>query len=338
MKEAAYYSVLSAEARTLRCNLCPHRCFLTDGKTGICLARRNTGGVLYSLVHLRPVSAAIDPIEKKPLYHFCPGSHIFSSGPNGCTFKCRFCQNCEISQAVLSVREIPAAAFVKSILDSGTIGIAYTYSEPFVWFETIMEIGAIVREHGLVNVMVTNGFMEQKPLADLLTLVDAMNIDIKSMNPSFYRRLCKARLEPVLAACETVKKKCHLEITNLIIPGENDSEKDIRLLVDWIAANLGRDTPLHFSRYFPRYKMDAPPTPEATLLRAHDIARDKLDYVYLGNLDSDIGNDTRCPLCGTVLVQRNGYSISVNKSLKKDASTGKAACPSCNFKTNIILS
>ena len=251
MKEAAYYSAVSAEDKTLRCVLCPHHCFLTDGKTGICLARRNIGGILYSLVHLRPVSAAIDPIEKKPLYHFHPGSHIFSSGPNGCTFKCRFCQNCEISQTVLSVREIPSAAFVKSILDSGTIGIAYTYSEPFVWFETIMEIGAIVREHGLVNVMVTNGFMEQKPLADLLTLVDAMNIDIKSMNPAFYRRLCKARLEPVLAACETVKKKCHLEITNLIIPGENDSEKEIRLLVDWIAANLGRDTPLHFSQVLP---------------------------------------------------------------------------------------
>lgn len=337
MKEAAYYSVVSAEGKKLRCDLCPHRCLLTDGKTGICLARRNTGGILYSLVHLRPVSAAIDPIEKKPLYHFHPGTRIFSSGPNGCTFKCRFCQNCEISQTVLSVREISAAAFVKSILDSGTIGIAYTYSEPFVWFETIMEIGAVVREHGLANVMVTNGFMEQKPLADLLTLVDAMNIDIKSMNPAFYRRLCKARLEPVLAACETVKKKCHLEITNLLIPGENDSEKDICQLVDWVAANLGRDTPLHFSRYFPRYQMDAPPTPAATLLRAHAIAIRKLDYVYLGNMDSQIGSDTRCPSCGTVLVQRNGYSISVNKSLRKETSTGKASCPSCKRATNIIL-
>jgi pyruvate formate lyase activating enzyme len=337
MKKAAYYSVVSAEDKKLRCDLCPHRCLLTDGKTGICLARRNTGGILYSLVHLRPVSAAIDPIEKKPLYHFHPGTHIFSSGPNGCTFKCRFCQNCEISQTVLSVREIAAAAFVKSILDSGTIGIAYTYSEPFVWFETIMEIGAVVHEHDLVNVMVTNGFMEQKPLSDLLSLVDAMNIDIKSMNPAFYRRLCKARLEPVLAACETVKKKCHLEITNLLIPGENDSENDICQLVDWIAANLGRDTPLHFSRYFPRYRMDAPPTPAATLLRARELAIRKLDYVYLGNMDSQIGSDTRCPSCGTVLIRRNGYSISVNKSLRKDAAGKKASCPSCNRSTNIIL-
>ncbi|HMD68753.1 MAG TPA: hypothetical protein VKF42_07710, partial [Chitinivibrionales bacterium] len=138
-------------------------------------------------------------------------------------------------------------------------------------------------------------------------------------------------------ACETVKKKCHLEITNLLIPGENDSENDICQLVDWIAANLGRDTPLHFSRYFPRYRMDAPPTPAATLLRARELAIRKLDYVYLGNMDSQIGSDTRCPSCGTVLIRRNGYSISVNKSLRKDAAGKKASCPSCNRSTNIIL-
>jgi|WetSurMetagenome_2_1015567.scaffolds.fasta_scaffold01936_8 pyruvate formate lyase activating enzyme len=338
MKEAAYYSVVAPpERKTLRCVLCPHHCLLADGKTGICLARKNTDGVLYSLVYLRPVSAAVDPIEKKPLYHFHPGARIFSTGPNGCTFKCRFCQNCEISQEVLNVREVPRAAFVKSILDSGTIGIAYTYSEPFVWFETIMEIGAEMRARGLANVMVTNGFMEPEPLADLLTLVDAMNIDIKSMNPSFYRRVCKGRLEPVLAACATVKKKCHLEITNLVIPGENDSEEDIRRLSDWIAANLGRDTPLHFSRYFPRYQMHAPPTPKATLLRAYEIARDKLDYVYLGNADASVGSDTVCPSCKTMLIQRDGYSISLNESLKKDSTSSKVSCPSCHRELNIIL-
>jgi pyruvate formate lyase activating enzyme len=337
MKKADYFTVVPDAEKTVRCGLCPHHCLLTDGKTGICLARRNTGGVLYSLVYCRPVSAAVDPVEKKPLYHFFPGSSIFSSGPNGCTFKCQFCQNCEISQTIQPTREIPAAEFADSIINSGTIGIAYTYSEPFVWFETIMEVGAIVKEHGLKNVMVTNGFMEQKPLKDLLTLVDAMNIDIKSMNPGFYRRLCKATLAPVLAACETVKKRCHLEITNLLIPGENDSEKDIRELVDYIAVHLGKDTPLHFSRYFPRYRMRVSPTPHKSLVRAREIAREKLDYVYLGNVDPDEGSHTCCPSCNTVLVQRYGYSVSVNKDITKDPSSGAATCPVCTYRTNIII-
>jgi pyruvate formate lyase activating enzyme len=337
MKDAAYFTIVSPGTAKVRCDLCPHRCLLTDGKTGICLARRNIGGILRSLVYCRPVSTAIDPIEKKPLYHFFPGSRIFSTGPNGCTLKCLFCQNSEISQAVVPTREISAAALAEAIINSGTIGAAYTYSEPFVWFETIMEVGAIVREHGLKNVMVTNGFMEPKPLADLLTLVDAMNIDIKSMDPAFYRTLCKARLAPVLAACETAKKKCHLEITNLLIPGKNDSARDIRLLVEYVATNLGKDTPVHFSRYFPRYRMQAPPTPHKSLLLAYEIAREKLDFVYMGNVDSDVGNDTCCPSCGTVLIRRDGYSIFVNRNITQNPASGTAACPSCNYQTNIVI-
>jgi pyruvate formate lyase activating enzyme len=337
MKKADYFSVVSSAEKKVRCDLCPHLCLLTDGKTGICMMRKNEGGVLYTLTYCRPVSTAIDPIEKKPLYHFYPGSSIFSSGPNGCTFKCRFCQNSEISQMIQPTREIPAKTFADMIIKSGTLGIAYTYSEPYIWFETIMEVGKIVRENGLKNVMVTNGFMEPKPLKDLLTVVDAMNIDIKSINPGFYRKLCKARLEPVLKTCEEVKKNCHLEITNLLIPGENDSQRDIKGLVDYIVVNLGKDTPLHFSRYFPRYMMRVSSTPQESLLLAYEIAREKLDYVYLGNVDCNQESNTYCPSCRKLLIQRNGYSISFGTPLKKNPVANTALCPKCGFRTNIVI-
>jgi pyruvate formate lyase activating enzyme len=337
MKKAEYFTVVSAAEKKVRCGLCPHHCILKDGKTGICLARRNQGGVLYALSYCRPVSMAIDPVEKKPLYHYYPGSSIYSSGPNGCTFKCDFCQNCEISQEVLSPRELPAAKFAGEIIKSGTIGIAYTYSEPFIWYETIMEVGGIVRENGLKNVMVTNGFMEPEPLTNLLTIIDAMNIDIKSMSPHFYRTLCKGRLEPVLRTCEAVKKKCHLEITNLIIPEANDSEKDIKALVDYIALNLGKDTPLHFSRYFPRFKMQTHATHKKTLEMAYMLAKEKLEYVYLGNIDTEHGSHTYCPSCNEILISRYGYSISFPATLKKNPSTGCAICPICRWQTNIVV-
>jgi pyruvate formate lyase activating enzyme len=280
---------------------------------------------------------SIDPIEKKPLYHFFPGSGIFSSGPNGCTFKCQFCQNCEISQEILPVREIPAKDFADEVINSKTIGIAYTYTEPYIWFETIMEIGPIVKKRGLKNVMVTNGYMEPAPLADLLTVVDAMNIDIKSIRPAFYKKLCKAELEPVLRTCETVKKHCHLEITNLLIPGENDSPDDVRDLVAYVAENLGKDTPLHLSRYFPRFKMTSPPTPEKSLFDALEIARRDLQYVYVGNIQSSEASNTSCPVCHDVLVKRSGYSIEMAPGLKTKGSGNFALCPKCGVETNIII-
>jgi len=334
-KHAAYYHEKSAEA--LQCELCPHHCILIEGKRGICLTRQNIGHELISLNYLRPVSMNIDPIEKKPLYHFYPGSEIFSSGPNGCTFKCSFCQNCGISQDILPVKEIPAEDFVDAIVKSNTIGIAYTYTEPYIWFETIMEIGPVIKNRGLKNVMVTNGYMEPAPLEDLLTVVDAMNIDIKSMRPEFYSRLCKAELSPVLRTCETVKKHCHLEITNLLIPGENDAEADIRDFVKYIAENLGVDTPVHFSRYFPRYKMTAPPTDEKTLLGALEIARGSLQYVYAGNIQSDKGSNTFCPSCRKTLVKRRGYSVETAPGLKARGSDKTASCPHCGFEVHIVM-
>ena len=335
MKKASYYTVLNN--KTVRCELCPHHCVLTDGKRGLCLTRQNIGGELISLNYCRPVSSHVDPIEKKPLYHFYPGSEIFSSGPNGCTFKCIFCQNCEISEKIVPTMEISVSSFVKAIVESNTIGVAYTYSEPYIWFETIMEVGALVREHGLKNVMVTNGFMEPAPLSELLTVVDAMNIDIKSIRPDFYKRMCKATLEPVLRTCETVKKNCHLEITNLIIPGENDTEEDFRKLVDFIVLHLGKETPLHFSRYFPRNKATYPPTEETTLFRAWEIARERLEYVYVGNIDAGDKSNTYCPSCKEILIRRSGYSTKISEGVKAAAGKKTAACPACGFETNIVL-
>ncbi|MBD3391297.1 MAG: AmmeMemoRadiSam system radical SAM enzyme [Chitinivibrionales bacterium] len=333
MKTASYFTRL--DDHKVRCELCPHHCVIREGKRGFCLTRQNKDGILVSANYCRPVSTAVDPIEKKPLYHFRPGRTIFSTGPNGCTFKCSFCQNCEISQEILPTREVSAAKLARSIIDSRTIGAAYTYSEPYIWYETIMDVGSRVKEAGLCNVMVTNGYMEPAPLDDLLRIVDAMNIDIKSMNPDFYRRLCKGELQPVLRTCETVKKHAHLEITNLLITGENDSENEIRKLVSFIATNLGSDTPLHISRYFPRYKLAHPATAERSLLSAWELAREKLDFVYLGNTHARDKADTFCPSCGALLVTRSGYRTAVTRELARQPD-GSTRCGTCSRKIALV--
>jgi pyruvate formate lyase activating enzyme len=335
MKRASYFTPL--ENRAIRCDLCPHRCTIPENGRGICLTRENHGGTLFAANYCRPVSTAIDPIEKKPLYHFYPGSSIFSTGPNGCNFKCSFCQNHEISQQLLDVPEVKADRLLRAIAESGTLGVAYTYSEPLIWFETIMEIGPRVKELGLKNILVTNGFIEEAPLRELLPFVDAMNIDVKSMNPDFYRRICKGSLAPELRTCETAKKVgCHIEITNLLIPGENDKEEETVALARFIAESLGADTPLHISRYFPRYRMDHPPTPEQTLDRAWEVASERLDFVYLGNMRSGGKEDTRCSQCNEILVVRRGYETKVCPMLEKGVD-GKAKCGKCGRGINVLL-
>jgi pyruvate formate lyase activating enzyme len=335
-KEARYYAAESENR--VRCLLCPHHCRIAPGKYGICLTRGNEDGKLISYNYCRPAVAAIDPVEKKPLYHFCPGTSIYSMGPNGCTFKCPFCQNSNIANRRIACRYIPPEDLVGHILSSKTIGAAYTYSEPVIWFETIMDIGSSLREHGKKNVVVTNGYVEQNPLNELLRVVDAMNIDIKSMNPSFYRRLCKGRLEHVLRACETVKKRAHLEVTYLIIPGENDSDKELSSLAHYIADHLGGDTPLHLSRYFPRGELKKSPTPQDAMMHAWEIARDRLDYVYLGNMPEDGKNDTFCPRCGRILINRRSSKVSVDSSIYDGTGSRIALCPSCSAPQNIIVS
>jgi len=291
------------------CDLCPIACRLRDGQTGPCATRVNHEGTMVPLHYGRIVSSATDPIEKKPLYHFHPGCQILSVAAPGCNLHCMFCQNWTISQDgdARTIQTSPSdlAAMAQ---EEESVGVAFTYSEPLVWFEFVKDTARAVREKGLKNVLVTNGYLNSEPLAELLPLIDAANIDLKSMDDLFYRKICKARLDPVLAAIRQFHAAgVHLEITNLLIPGHNDGDDQITALVDFV-AELDPGIPLHFSAYRPAWKFKAPPTPVETLLRARELAGEKLKFVYLGNANTTAGRDTVCPECGTVVIERSGYS------------------------------
>jgi len=283
-KESMHCEIL--EAGKVRCLLCPNYCLLKKGEIGRCGVRQNENGRLYSLIYAEATSISLDPIEKKPLYHFYPGNSILSLGTKGCNLKCPWCQNWSISQGDLNcpTEKLSPEEAVAKAKELGSFGIAYTYNEPFIWYEFVYDTARLARQEGLKNVLVTNGYVNQKPLEELIGFIDAMNIDIKSTEESFYQKYCQGKLAPVQRCAEFSAKRCHIELTNLIIPALNDKEEGFRELTDWIAQKLGRETPLHFSRYFPAYKTDIPPTPIETLKRAEAIAREKLRYVYLGNV------------------------------------------------------
>lgn len=283
MKEALFYK--NAGSGKLECLLCPHRCTISDGKKGACGVRVNKGGKLYSLNYAKVSSLALDPIEKKPLYRYHPGEFILSAGTVGCNLSCEFCQNWSISKVTdAHVESMAAEELVSQAKRSGSFGIAYTYNEPFIWYEFVYECAVLAKKEGLENVLVTNGYVMPEPLKEILPLIGAMNIDLKSSKDSFYKDVCSASLGPVQDTIRRVQKKCHVELTNLIIPDLNDSKEDITDLVDWVYDNLGSEVPLHLSRYFPNYKMMRPPTPLAVLEKAKEIASKKLKYVYLGNV------------------------------------------------------
>jgi len=284
MKEALYYEKLGS--KRVHCRLCPQECVISDGKRGSCGVRINKDGALYAETYGRMTSVALDPIEKKPLYRYHPGEYILSLGTKGCNLHCSFCQNWSISQDApnVPVKDIQSRDVIKKALEAGSFGIAYTYNEPFIWFEFVLETAKLARESGLENVLVTNGYVNMEPLEEMLPFIDAMNIDVKSIDDSFYRNVCNGKVAPVLEVIRRSSRACHVELTNLIIPTLNDSEENISRLVDWVCDNAGPDTPLHFSRYFPCYKLDIPPTPLATLKMAETIAKKKLKYVYLGNI------------------------------------------------------
>ena len=283
MRKALFYKIL--DPKTLQCELCPHDCRLKDGATGFCGVRRNQGGTLFSLNYGRVASIALDPIEKKPFYHYHPGELILSVGTVGCNLSCLFCQNWSISKDVQAPTE---AASPQEVVDRAkrfkSFGIAYTYNEPFVWYEFVRETAQLARDSGLENVLVTNGYVRQEPLVELLPWIDAMNIDLKSIRDEFYRKVCCGSVAEVLATIKASAAACHVELTNLIVPTLNDSDADLKDLVDWVYENLGEGVPLHFSRYLPCYKMTLPPTPAETLRRAESIAKKKLKHVYLGNI------------------------------------------------------
>ena len=283
MKEALYYEKLGSGI--VRCRLCPHECVIAEDKKGNCGVRQNKDGTLYSLVYGKTTGIALDPIEKKPLYHYHPGESILSLGTKGCNFHCDFCQNWHISQVLdAPADDITPEEVIGKAKALGSFGIAYTYNEPFIWYEFVLDTAKLAKKSGLENVLVTNGFVNTAPLEEMLPFIGAMNIDLKSMNQEFYKKVCKGSLKPVLGAIKRSAKSCHIELTMLLIPTLNDSEDEIEKLVDWIYENLGPDVPLHFSRYFPCYRMALPPTPVETLEKAGMIAKKKLKYVHLGNV------------------------------------------------------
>ena len=311
MKEALHY--VKMVNNKVQCKLCPHNCIIVNGKPGICLVRKNFDGILYTMVYGRPAAMHTDPIEKKPLYHFFPGSKILSIGTFGCNLKCSFCQNCEISQvfpeSVMVSGEKPVQEIVNEVLiDPYTIGLAYTYNEPLMFFEYMMDLARAIKKNKLKNVMVSNGFINQEPLGELLEVIDAFNIDLKSFNNYFYTTQTKSFLPPVLDTISAIiKRGRHLELTFLAIPGLNDSRDEFEKMTDWILENCGRKTILHISKYFPAYHLDAPPTPLKLLEDLYAIAKKKLDFVYIGNTGTSIGRDTICPVCGNILISRSGY-------------------------------
>lgn len=284
MKEALYYKKLNNDS--VQCLLCPKLCKIKEGKSGFCGARENIENKLFSNIYSRVSSLGMDPIEKKPLYHFYPGSLILSLGTTGCNFACPFCQNWQISQERnVPTHEMSPSEAVEKALERSSIGIAYTYSEPMIWYEYVMDTAKLAKEKGLKNVLVTNGYINENPLKELLPFIDAMNIDLKAFDEKFYKEICKGDLGTVLKTIKISSTSCHIEITNLVIPGFNDTTKYFENLVNWIVENIGVDIPLHFSRYFPHYKMKTSSiTPIETLEQACEIAKRKLRYVYLGNI------------------------------------------------------
>lgn len=284
-KLAMYFNKI--EASKVHCYLCPHNCVINPDKLGACRARKNIEGKLYSLNYGKITSIALDPIEKKPLFRFKPGSKILSAGTFGCNLKCSFCQNWAIAHVDADTYDITPESLVykaKELVPDGNIGIAYTYNEPSIWYEFVYDTARLAREAGLSNVLVTNGFIGKEAMLELLPYIDAMNIDVKAYTENFYNEVCKGTLENVKETVELVAGKCHVEITTLVIPTLNDALPEISDMAKWISS-ISSEIPLHLSRYFPNYKLqNIPPTPKETLVECRKEALKYLEYVYLGNV------------------------------------------------------
>jgi pyruvate formate lyase activating enzyme len=314
-KEALFWKPLKDQ--TVQCLLCPHHCTIALEKHGICGVRKNEQGKLYSLIYAACSSIAADPIEKKPLYHFYPGSHVLSFGSVGCTFRCDHCQNYHISMArpeEETLQEVPPETACEMAQEYGCKGVAWTYNEPSIWYEYTMDVARVAKKAGLYTVYVTNGYIEEAPLRQIAPYLDAMNVDVKAFHDEFYRTVCRAKLAPVLQTCERVKKLgIHLEVTYLVIPEYNDDASEIKGFCGWVAEKLGLDNPVHFSRFHPDHKMTAAkPTPTSTLLTCHSLAKEAgLQFVYLGNIPHGDYDNTYCPSCKNLLVERFGFSARV---------------------------
>jgi len=327
VKEALFWE--GADDGDVHCRLCPHECRIAPDQFGLCGVRQNVAGTLYAASYAQVTAEAMDPMEKKPLYHFHPGSTILSLGSYGCNFKCPYCQNWRISQEHASSRRLDPEQAVASAIEFDSVGIAYTYNEPVIWAEYVLDTARAAHEAGLVNVMVTNGFVNPDTLAALLEYVDAFNIDLKAFTEDFYHRLCKGSLAPVLAAAEIAGSGAHVELTNLIIPGENDSDDQFESMARWVAEKLGPGTPMHLSAYTPQYRFSARPTDTDTLLRAKNIFDTHLKFVYLGNVVTEQGADTFCAQCGALLISRAGYAV-------RTVGLDGGRCASCGADNNVV--
>jgi pyruvate formate lyase activating enzyme len=335
-KEELKRSVLwdAAEGKKVNCKLCAHRCVIGDGKLGRCCVRKNIDGVLYSLNYYKVCSANPDPIEKKPLYHFQPGTSSFSIATMGCNFRCEFCQNWQISQAVIEDGQIDGQAIspdkiVASAIRYGCKSIAYTYTEPTIFMELCNDCGRLAKQKGLANVFVSNGYETKEAIDFSRDWLDGINVDLKAFSEDYYKRLCKAHLQPVLDTLKYISKETNiwLEITTLLVPGENDSDDELKKLAEFIVNEVGADVPWHISRFHPQYKYtNATPTPVSALERAEQIGKEAgLHYVYLGNVPGSKSESTFCYNCGRVLIERIGYRILANHITN-------CCCPDCGTK------
>lgn len=336
LKEAMFYEEL--DGKKVQCHLCAHNCIITEGKVGVCRVRKNVGGKLYSLVYGKASSVSADPVEKKPLYHFFPGSSVLSFGTVGCNLKCQYCQNWRISQVKpddYSLRTLGSAdEIISQIRRYTSSGVAFTYNEPTIWYEFAYDIARAVKKKGYYTIFVSNGYMNPEPLKNLAPYLDAMNIDLKAINPEQYHKMSKAKIQPVLDTLILARELgIHVEITTLVVPGFNDSTEDLNKIARWIHDNLGSDVPYHLTRYHPDYHFNAPATPMNTLLKAYEIAKKAgLDYPYLGNIMKTDYENTRCRTCSTMLVKRRTRFVERLYSQKE----GKIMCPKCGSVIPII--
>ncbi len=313
VREAKYYKKLD-EGR-VECQICPRECKVAPKERGYCGVRENIDGVYTTLVYGRACSVNVDPIEKKPLFHFLPGAKALSIATAGCNIECKFCQNWEISQfRPEQVRDIdlPPEMVVKKARENGIESIAFTYTEPVVFYEYMRDTAELAKQHGVKSVMISNGYIQSKPMAELCEHLSAVKIDLKAFTEKFYRETCSGELEPVLKTLKLLKEKgMWFELVVLIIPTLNDSDKEVSSMCSWVQSELGPDVPIHFSRFYPTYKIkNLPPTPVSTLERAREIAMTAgLNYTYVGNVPRHEGESTYCPRCGKVVVKRIGYHI-----------------------------
>ncbi|MFQ6059350.1 MAG: AmmeMemoRadiSam system radical SAM enzyme, partial [Anaerolineae bacterium] len=299
----------------VKCQLCPKGCVISEGHRGDCRVRENRGGKLHTMVYGNPCAVHIDPIEKKPFFHFNPGTPAFSIATAGCNLHCLYCQNWTISQVPPEETDnydLPPEDVVALALDKGCPSIAYTYAEPTVFYEYMLTTARLGRAKGVRSVVISAGYMNPGPLRDLCRAVDAIKIDLKGFNKEFYKKVCFATLEPVLESIKTVHEEgVHLEIVNLVVPTLNDDPDELRDMARWIMDNVGPDVPLHFSRFYPQYKLkNLPPTPVESLERAREVALDAgIHYVYIGNVPGHPGNQTYCARCGKIIIRRLGFAV-----------------------------